>query len=56
MTHTGAIMVSSGQQAVAKRNLGIQTEIMYAHAAVQFLGYRECLAMSLLQEGSRDIT
>jgi len=30
------------------------TESMNVHAAVQVSGCRECLALSLLQEGSRD--
>ena len=33
-----------------------QTESMNVHAAVQVSGCGECLALSLLQEGSRDTT
>jgi len=49
-------MVSTWQRAVAKGNVETQTESICAHAAVQVSGGGECLALSLLQEGSRDTT
>ena len=49
-------MVTTWQRAAAKRNAETQTESMNVHAAVQVSGCGECLALSLLQEGSRDTT
>lgn len=49
-------MVSTRRRAVAKRNVETQTESMNVHAAVHVSGCGECLALSLLQEGSRDTT
>ena len=45
-------MVTTGQQAAAKRD--VETDSMNVHAAVQVLACRECLALSLLQEGIWD--
>jgi len=49
-------MVTTQQRAAAKSNVETQTESMNVHAAVHVSGCRECLALSLLQEGSRDTT
>ena len=39
-----------------KRDIETQTASMNVHASVQVSGCRECLALSLLQKGSRDTT
>ena len=49
-------MVTTLRRAAAKRGVETQTESMNVHAAVEVSGCRECLALSLLQEGSRDTT
>jgi len=49
-------MVITRQRAAVKRDLEIQTVNMNVHATVQVSACRECLALSLLQEGSRDTT
>ena len=49
-------MVTTQRRAAAKKNMETQTESMNVHAAVQVSGCGECLALSLLQEGSRDTT
>ena len=49
-------MVTTQRRAAAKKNMETQTESMNVHALVQVSGCGECLALSLLQEGSRDTT
>ena len=49
-------MVTTRQQAAAKRDMGTKTESMNIYAAVQVSGCKECQALSLLQEGSWDTT
>ena len=49
-------MVTTRRRAGAKRNVDTQTESMNVHTTVQVSDCRECLALSLLQEGSQDTT
>ena len=49
-------MGTTRRRTAAKKNVETQTESRSVHAAVQVSGCVECLALSLLQEGSPDTT
>ena len=47
-------MVSTRVKTTTRKNMATQTELPRKHAAVQVLGCRECLSLSVLSEGSSD--
>jgi len=46
-------MVSIWLKAVTRQNVVTHSELPHKQAAVQFSGYKECLSLSLVLEGSR---
>jgi len=46
-------MVSTCPKAITRGKVATQTELPHKHTAVQVPGYRECLSLSLVPEGSR---
>ena len=49
-------MVSIWVKTTTRKNVETQMELPHKHAAVQVPGYRECLSLSVLPEGSSDST
>ena len=49
-------MVSTHVKTTTRKNVATQTELPRKHPAVQVLGCRECLRLSVLSEGTSDNT